>query len=143
MKSNPWQIHPNETPFISPDGKKEFQYTHAEEIRMGSPLSGTCIIKIKKQIYKLPGIYGCPPVWSDCSKYLALPYWNADYSQKIAVVYIENKEIRLSAENYRVLEFKKFENGILKGVDSPIHKTETLEIELSKLQFSRRIKLQQ
>jgi hypothetical protein len=141
VKSNPWRVHPDETPFASPDGKKEFLYTHAEEIRMGSPLSATGLIKTQNENYHLKPLFGIPPIWSDCSKYLAIPYWNYNYSQKIALININTLEIKLSAKNYRVLTFKSFKNNVITGVDSPEYKPDYIEVNIQKMQFSNIIKI--
>lgn len=141
MKSNPWYIHPDETPFTSPDGEKEFLYTNAGEIRMSSPLSGIGLIKIQNKNYHLKQILGIPPIWSHCSTYLAIPYWNYNYSQKIALIDTRTLEIKLSAKNYRVLTFKSFKNNVLTGVDSPEYKPEKIEVNIKEMQFSNVIKI--
>ncbi len=141
MKSNPWQIHSDDTPYISPDGEKEFFYYGISEIRMGSPLSGPAGIKINGKTFELSGSYSCPPIWSDNSRYAAVPYWNPELSQKLVIIDVELMEISLSVKNYRVLDLKKFTGTTLKGVDSPIHNADRFTIDILDMPVEQKIKI--
>lgn len=98
------------------------------EIAMGGPSIGT--------LYLSNGfmLESCSPsmVWSHDSVYLAVPVWTHERMQKLAVISVENRRVVYVGGIYRVLQLESFNNGVIRGIDSPIHRPEKVEIDVRK-----------
>jgi hypothetical protein len=79
----------------------------------------------------------CNPsaVWSDDSKFLAVPQWTKLQRQRILVISIERATVGHTADIFSVLELHSFSAGKIKGIDSPIHKPREIEIDLSEIRW--------
>lgn len=110
----------------SPSGNHIAKIEDAHEVAMGAPTRGTLYID------SLPSIDDCSPsiVWSECSKYLAAPQWQRNRSQKLIVIEVSTGKIQTFSNVYAVLELHSFSNGIVRGVDSPIHNPQEFEIQV-------------
>lgn len=128
MALSPWS--PGES-LASPDGTRVASIPEAYEIAMGAPTSGDLTVAG----LVLPG---CNPsmVWSDDSAYLAVPQWTAQRSQRLLIVSIDRKEFCLAPKIYRVLELHTFRNGVVSGLDSPIHMTTQLRFAIADFGWS-------
>jgi len=141
-KSTPWGARLNDKSFISPDKSKRILF-YGGEIAMGSPLRGTCYIETRTGKIELGHNCGCPAVWSDDNRYLALPLWTDQLDQRIAIVDFEDMVMRRMKGVYRVLHIKSFEDGIVYGVDSPIHRKEYFEIDINTVEYTKSFKLEE
>ncbi len=129
MAISPWEY---ELELTSPNGLYHAKIYDANEIAMGAPTSGTLIIE------GIITINNCNPsiVWSSDSLYLAAPQWTRDRSQRLVIVDIENASLIITEGNYRVLELHSFDDGIISGVDSPIHNSKVINIDVTKQTYN-------
>ena len=98
----------------SPDGRFVARVQDAFEIAMGGPTIGTLELSNGLRWH------GCSPsmIWSDDSRYLALPRWSRR-RQHLMVVSLELGEARFAKGELSVCELDSFEAGILSGVEGP------------------------
>lgn len=134
----PWDFR-NE--YLSPNGQNSLEFGYVGEVAMGAPLSGECFLNINGDKLKLNGMFGGPIVWSENSKKAALPYWDRNRLQKLAIIDTSEMKILISKKVFRVIELSKFENGLVYGIDSPIHLTEKIEFNVRIEKFSKEIKI--
>ena len=107
----------------SPNGQFAAVYDDAMEIAMGAPMSGVLKITEKKTgncIAELSSANGSF-VWASDSSALAFPRWTRKKMQQLIVLLLpEGKALPLAGE-YHVLELGSFYDGLIEGIDSPIH----------------------
>jgi hypothetical protein len=115
MSISPWS---DSASVVSLDGTLTAVIHDASEIAMGAPTSG--------ELWLSNGIRidSCNPsiVWSDDSRYLAVPQWAPNRSQRLVVVDVKSRERRAFASTFRVLQLDSFSNGWIEGIDSPINR---------------------
>jgi hypothetical protein len=101
----------------SPDGTKTASIARASEVAMGAPTSG------ELRLSTGPTLESCNPsiVWSDDSRFLAVPQWTPSRSQRLVVVDTETGQVRAHPATFRVLQLESFEEGTIKGIDSPVY----------------------
>ena len=118
-----------ENTFISPNGIWTASVVNANEIAMGAPTSGT--LKLSTGFV----FENCNPsfVWSDDSRFVAVPVWQSNRSQKLAIIKVENSKFIYYKKSFRVLELSSFIGGVVSGIDSPIYKPEKFELNLSEI----------
>jgi len=111
----------------SPDGKFTAVIEEAFEIAMGAPTSGTLKISNGQEIEH------CNPsfIWSDDSRYLAVPQWTPSRMQHLLIIDVVDERTFVAAGEYRVLELKEFSGGVVRGTDSPVHKPRDVEVDIS------------
>jgi len=66
-------------------------------------------------------------VWSDDSKYLAVPHWMLDRSQRLLVLNPRSLLIGYLPGLFHVLELPSFERGVIRAVDSPANEPASVE----------------
>lgn len=112
----------------SPDGRRVAILFEPGEIGMGAPTSGE--LKVSNGQYA----EGCNPsmVWSDDSRFLAVPQW-FDRMQRLLILDTDFKKRAFAPETYRVLELHTFNNGMVEGVDSPIHQPRPIAFDIRSL----------
>ncbi len=112
----------------SPDGRKVASLFEPGEIAMGAPTFGE--LKVSNGQYA----EGCNPsmVWSDDSRFLAVPQW-FDRMQRLVILDTDFKKRAFAPETYRVLELHSFNRGIVEGVDSPIHQPRRVAFDIRAL----------
>jgi hypothetical protein len=115
----------------SPDGQITAVIDKASEVGQGAPTYGT--LKLSNGLI----FQGCNPaaVWSDDSKFLAVPQWTESMMQQLLVISIEQASIGYAPDIFHVLELHSFSSGKIKGIDSPIHEPREIEIDLSEVQW--------
>jgi hypothetical protein len=115
----------------SPDGQITAVIDKASEVGQGAPTYGT--LKLSNGLT----FQRCNPsaVWSDDSKFLAVPQWTERMLQRLLVISIEQKTVGYAPDIFSVLELDSFSRGKIKGIDSPIHKPREIEIDLSEVQW--------
>ena len=118
-----------ESTIMSPNGILTASVVNANEIAMGAPTSGT--LKLSTGFV----FNNCNPsfVWSDDSRFIAVPIWQSNRSQRLAIINVENGKITHHKKKFRVLELCSFIGGVVSGIDSPIYKPERIELNLSEI----------
>jgi hypothetical protein len=113
----------------SPDGKWTASMDDASEIAMGAPCSGTLKLSNGQTTDN------CSPsiVWSEDSRYLAVPQWTKDRMQRLVIIDVVGKQRRVAPGEYRVLALESFSGGVVKGIDSPIHEPRPLAFDVRPL----------
>lgn len=127
--NNPWDFA---TIYDSPDKLKRVEYDEKSltEFSMGSPLSGRCYIIKDNSRIRLDGFYGGPSIWSDDSKYLAIPKWTRNHNQRMILIEVKTMSIKELKKKYRVLQLESFKEGIIEGIDSPIYQTAKIRVNI-------------
>lgn len=115
----------------SPDGQITAVIDNASEFGQGSPTNG--ILKLSNGLT----FENCNPsaVWSDDSKFLAVPQWKATQQQRILVISIEQATFGYTTDIFSLLELHSFSAGKIKGIDSPAYKPREIEIDLSEVRW--------
>ncbi len=126
MKTSPWD---DDVSKESPNGELVAVIEDAHEIGMGAPTWGD--LKISNGMK----IEGCNPsiVWSEDSRFLAVPKWTRDKNQRLIVIDVEREKIYPFSGEYAVLELDRFENGTISGVDSPIYRSQNFTRSIEEL----------
>lgn len=116
----------------SPDGQITAVIDKTSEFGQGSPTNG--ILKLSNGMT----FESCNPsaVWSDDSKFLAVPQWTQGKMQRLLVISMEQSSVGYAPDIFRVLELHSFSTGKIKGIDSPFHKPCEIEIDLSEIQWN-------
>jgi hypothetical protein len=129
VKISAWDYSLNLT---SPDGQITAVIDEASEFGQGSPTIG--ILELSNGLT----FDNCSPsaVWSDDSKFLAVPQWKATQQQRILVISTEQATFGYPAAIFSVLELHSFSGGKIKGIDSPGYKPREIEIELSEVRWN-------
>jgi hypothetical protein len=123
---SPWQ---DETIRIeSPDGTMWALIESPSEIAQGAPTFG------ELKISNGQSAHNCNPsiLWSDDSRYLAVPQWFESFQRLLLIDTKLAKKI-LAPETYEVLELHSFDKGIVEGVDSPIYQPKKISIDIKNL----------
>jgi hypothetical protein len=115
----------------SPDGQITAVIDVASEVGHGAPTYET--LKLSNGLT----FKGCNPsaVWSDDSKFLAVPQWTQGKMQRLLVISMEQASVGYAPDIVRVLELHSFSTDKIKGIDSPIHKPREIEIDLSEIRW--------
>ncbi len=130
---DPWNIV-NEFPQLSSDvtGNK-IVYDGWGEIAMGGPMSAGAHIELANgKLITVDASIGFPAVWNEAGTQVAFPVWDKHRRQNIGVICTESKSYTIYAKLFRVLHLETFNYGIIKGIDSPIHKTEKVQFDITK-----------
>lgn len=127
-KISPWSDSVN---LASPDGKLVAAIDDADEIAMGAPTSGTLKVSDGSSYQR------CSPsmVWSDDSRYLAVPQWTFSRQQRLLVISPERKCAVYLPGIFSVLELHSFSDGKIKGINSPIYLPRPVEIDVGEVRW--------
>jgi hypothetical protein len=134
---NPWDFHNNDKSLKSSDGRLKIEYYDLNEIAMGAPLGGKCFLIADSNTKILIGDWCAGPAsWNANDSMIAIPIWERTLIkgtiQKLIVINLITGEIIKYKRDFRVLDIRGFENGIIYGYDSPIHKPDTIEFNITK-----------
>jgi hypothetical protein len=126
LSISPWD---DKAELKSPDGKFTVCIPDAFEIAMGAPTSGQ--LRISNGITR----DDCNPsmIWSADSEYLAVPQWTKDCNQRLLVISVTRKKSWYASGKYRVLQLESFIDGVIKGIDSPIHMPRQIAVDVSNI----------
>jgi hypothetical protein len=115
----------------SPDGQIMAVIDDGNEVGQGAPTLGTLVLSNGLTFE------GCNPsaVWSDDSKFLAVPQWGRSREQRLLVISIENRSVGYAPDIFSVLELHSFTAGKIQGIDSQIHESREIEIDLSEVRW--------
>ena len=116
----------------SPDGRITAVINDAHEFGQGSPTTGTLVLSNGLRFER------CNPsvVWSDDSKFLAVPQWTTVPHQRLLVIAMEREAIGYPRELFSLLELHSFSAGKIKGVDSPAYKPRDIEVDLNDIRWN-------
>jgi tetratricopeptide (TPR) repeat protein len=125
---SPWL---DKTSIASPNGKITAVIAGAQEIGMGAPTSG--VLNISNGLR----FEDCNPsmVWSADSEYIAVPQWTTGRRQRLMIVSVSHRLHRYAPGTYRVLRLESFENGIVTGIDSPIHLPKQIQVDIASIRW--------
>ena len=126
---SPWQCTVD---LASPDHLVRAVVDDASEISMGGPTSGT--LRLSNGV----AVDHCNTsmIWSDDSKYLAVPQWTRNRQQLLMVISISNKASGYAPTTYRVLELRFFSDGVIEAIDSPVFMPRRGQVHLSEILWS-------
>jgi len=91
---------------------------------MGAPTSGVLVVSENQKDGKVFSRHmSCNPsfVWSDDSTAIAAPVWTSGRRQQLAIISVPSGHITAAPGKFSVLELHSFEDGVVRGVDSPAH----------------------
>src|SRR5688572_16755826 len=116
----------------SPDDQITAVIDDGHEFGQGSPTIGR--LKLSNGLI----FEGCSPsaVWSNDSKFLAVPQWKRTQRQRILVISIEQASFGYTADIFSVLELHSFSGGKIKGIDSPGYKPPEIEVDMSEIRWN-------
>ncbi len=129
-KPTPWNFSNTDKNKLSPNGKYKVEFHNLYEIAMGAPVGGECYLIYGNNKIKLSEWCGAPVIWNATSDKVALPIWTKQRKQKIAIVDISDFTITIFNKEFRVLQFNKFIDNVLSGVDSPIYMPKKLTFDI-------------
>ncbi|MDQ8183879.1 hypothetical protein [Pelagicoccus sp. SDUM812005] len=124
--TSPWSY---KTTVLSPDGKFTADYDEAMEVGQGAPTRGTLTIEGNDKKEVISRSAGASMTWSDDSRFLAFSEWTKKMNQILCIYDTKEKRIDRATKEYRVIELKDFKNGIIHGIDSPIHRSKEIHYE--------------
>jgi hypothetical protein len=133
---NSWDFPNENSNGLNNDNIATLEYSNLNEIGMGAPISGICNLN-KKGVNKIIIGKNCggPAVWNEVGLKIAIPIWDKSFFkgtyQRIGVVDLEKQTLTKYKKKFRVLDLRTFNNNLIKGVDSPIHKMETVEFDIN------------
>jgi hypothetical protein len=113
----------------SPDGKFKAEISDTIEIAMGAPTSGTLKLSDGRKWESC----NVSMVWSSDSRDFAIPQWTKNRNQLLMVIDVIENHTFHSRQEFRVLQLEKFQDGIIEGIDSPIHMPRRIKIELEEI----------
>jgi hypothetical protein len=103
---------------------------------MGAPTSGTLVVSDNFHGGNIHArLESCSPsfVWSSDSRALAFPQWTPSRRQRMCILSVPSGTVRPVADEFRVLELHAFEQGIVRGIDSPIYMPRSFEFSVENL----------
>ncbi len=129
---NSWDF-PNKNPNnLKNENNTTLEYSNLNEVGMGGPINGNC--KLKKDGKKnliVGNNCGGPALWNESGLKVVIPIWEKSLFkgtfQRIAILDLEKQTLTKYKKKFRVLNLRSFKNNLIEGIDSPIHKTKTVE----------------
>ena len=105
-------------------------FENGMEIAMGAPTLGTLSVILSDGRKKIIAEDAAASfVWSDDSRFIAYSRWKENRNQNLCVFKISDLLTDVSPDEFRVLELKKFIDGKIEGVDSPVYQPRTFSLE--------------
>ena len=109
----------------SPDGRFTAAFEYASEVCQGGPTYGVVTLSNGVTFDSCNASF----VWSQDSKYLAVPQWTHYREQRLLVINAELRTFQLLSEVFQVLELHSFTAGVVEGIDSPVYKPKRVSIK--------------
>jgi hypothetical protein len=125
--TSPWS---DSAECISPDGLYRAIIYQASEVGMGAPTSGTLVICENRQSGQVLSRHMfCSPsfVWSSDSRAIAAPQWTQNREQRLVVISVPSGQVSAAPGEFSVLELHSFDDGVVRGVDSPVYMPKRVE----------------
>jgi len=98
---------------------------------MSGPTKGTLRID---GLFDIPD---CSPdfLWSDDSRYLAVPQWRYRFRPRSRMIIVDAAErvVYASRARYKIALLETFANGVLTGLESPVHEPRPFTIAVAEL----------
>ena len=128
MAISPWDVS---VELPSPDASVLAQYDGGE-VAMGAPTSGSLVLSNGYSY----GSCNASIQWSDDSAFLAVPQWTSELLQRLMLIRISDGAVAYAPETYRVLEIESFSDGVVHGIDSPIHMSKSFACPIEQFVWS-------
>ena len=109
----------------SPNGKFTALFKYGGEVCQGGPTYGVVSVSNGITFDSCNASF----VWSDDSKYLAVPQWTRYREQRLLLINSEFQTFQLLPEVFQVLELHSFTHGVVAGIDSPVYHPRPVSIE--------------
>ena len=141
---NPWDFSNTDKNLVSSDGQFKIEFGELNEIGMGAPIGGQCFLVSKNNDkLLLNGWCGGPIIWETKNNKVALPFWTRKFLkgtvQQIAVADIETRTLTIYSRTFSVLDLRAFDGNNIYGYDSPLYKTKTLSLDISKMKIAKKL----
>jgi hypothetical protein len=75
-------------------------------------------------------------VWSNDSKFLAVPQWLDHGDQRLIIISVHLQVLHIVPGRFRVLQLESFEDGVVKGIDSPAYLPAEIAIDINGFNWS-------
>jgi hypothetical protein len=118
---SPWTYHVS---LASRDGRFTAAFKYESEVCQGGPTYGRVVLSNGMTFDSCNASF----VWSDDSKYLAVPQWTHYREQQLLVIDAELGTSEILPEVFQVLELHSFKEGMVEGIDSPVYKPKRVSI---------------
>jgi hypothetical protein len=130
---SPWADQVN---LSSPDGKTTAVIDDAAEVGMGAPTSGR--LRLSNGLT----FESCNPslVWSSDSVYLAVPQWTPLRNQRLLIISVTRRRHGYAPGEYRVLRLESFNQGVIRGIDSPVYQPRPVRVDLADIDWAEKDK---
>ena len=143
---NSWDFPEENSNNLKDENNAILEYSSLCEIGMGAPISGICKLRKKDGSAFLVGENcGGPSLWNESGLKVAVPFWEKSFFrgkiQKIGIVDLEKNTLTKFKKKFRVLNLETFENNKIKGIDSPIYKSKTIEFEIENEKIEKIVEL--
>ena len=142
---NPWVFPTTINSGKNIESNATIKYLNINEVGMGAPLSGSCELEINGRNYKIDSWCGGQPIWNNEGTKAAIPLWTKSFwkgtIQKIGILDTEKLTLTKYSRTFRVLDFRSFQDSIIIGFDSPIHKTKSVEFNIDSEKIEEQKKL--
>jgi hypothetical protein len=115
----------------SPDGRFAASIDDAGEVGMGAPNAGELVISNGMRLD------ACNPsmVWSDDSRFLAVPQWTNERKQRLVVISVDQRILKTLGGLFDVLELHDFSQGKIKLIDLGNRPPEPIEFDTKVLSW--------
>jgi hypothetical protein len=119
---SPWTYRVS---LASGDGSFTAAFEYESEVCQGGPTYGRVVLSNGITFESCNASF----VWSDDSKYLAVPQWTRYREQRLLLINAESRTSELLPEVFQVLELHTFKDGVVEGIDSPVYKPKRVSIK--------------
>jgi len=130
----------------SPDKQFTIKYSDVKEIINNYPLTGRSVLVSQNDEILLHIDAGGPPVWSEDSKFFALPIWlynEHGYVQRLGVGCIDDMNFKVSTEYYSVMQLLSIDNESIKLIESPNTQAKERVVKIKELDFYETVHLKE
>ena len=130
--------------WLSPNKKFTLKYSNVKEILNNYPLTGNCYFKSEEEEVLLHIDAGGPPVWSQDSKYFAVPVWlynEQGYVQRIGFGSIEDMTFKISTNFFKVMQLVSVDAESIKIIENPAKEKLEKPLKTDELDFYETIHL--
>jgi hypothetical protein len=133
---NAWDFPNENSNGLNNENNATLEYSNLNEIGMGAPISGICkLAKNGINDILIDNNCGGPAVWNEIGLKVAIPIWEKSFLkgtfQRIGILDLKRNTLTKYKKKYRVLNLGTFNNNVIKGFDSPIHKTKIVEFDIN------------
>jgi hypothetical protein len=131
---NAWDFPNKNSNNLNNGNNATLEYSNQNEIEMREPISGICKLS-KKGVndFIIGNNCGGPAVWNESGLKIAIPFWEKSFFkgkfQRIGILDLEKQTLTKYKKEFRILNLISFKNKLIKGIDSPIHKTKLIEFD--------------